>query len=133
MLTAKSGKRKREYIHRLVALAFIPNPLGLPQVNHKDLNRVNNNVDNLEWCSVSENIKHSYTANKERGRGGCKIGDGPNKQQCLCVESGEVFESISEAARVKGLQRTNISACINGKQRTCGGYHWEYYDGRDKS
>lgn len=55
-----NGKRRFIHVHRLVAEAFIPNPLDLPQVNHKDGNKLNNHVDNLEWCSASENMKHSY-------------------------------------------------------------------------
>ena len=54
------GKRRVISVHRLVALSYIPNPLSLPEVNHIDGNRSNNNVDNLEWCTHSENIKHSY-------------------------------------------------------------------------
>lgn len=54
-----NGKRtKQEYIHRLVALAFIPNPKNLPQVNHKDRNKRNNSVDNLEWVTQEENCNH---------------------------------------------------------------------------
>ena len=52
----KNGKCKKKYVHRLVAEAFIPNPLHKPNVNHKDCNVKNNSVDNLEWCTQSENI-----------------------------------------------------------------------------
>ena len=52
------GKKKPMYVHRLVALAFIPNPLGLPAINHKDNNPKNNRVENLEWCTVAQNNAH---------------------------------------------------------------------------
>lgn len=54
----KDGTQKRVHIHRLVAIAFIPNPYGLPQINHKDEIRSNNNVENLEWCSAAYNNKY---------------------------------------------------------------------------
>ena len=54
----KNGKSKNISIHRLVAIAFIPNPNDLPQVNHKDENKLNNNVDNLEWCSSKYNANY---------------------------------------------------------------------------
>ena len=60
------GKRKRMTIHRLVALAFIPNPDNLPQVNHKDENPCNNRADNLEWCT--ELYNHNYGTYREKHR-----------------------------------------------------------------
>lgn len=53
------GKSQNYYIHRLVAMAFLPNPNNLPEVNHIDCNTVNNSVENLEWCTHADNIRHS--------------------------------------------------------------------------
>jgi hypothetical protein len=64
MLSDKS-KRKNKYVHRLVAETFIPNPNNLPYVNHKDANRKNNSVENLEWCNNQQNIKHRYEILKQ--------------------------------------------------------------------
>lgn len=68
--------RKTRTIHRLVGIYFIPNPDNLPQINHKDFNRSNNHVDNLEWCTNRYNVNHSISAgrmfrgelNKSRGK-----------------------------------------------------------------
>ena len=62
----KNGKQKNYLVHRLVALAFIPNLLNKPQVNHIDGNKQNNNVNNLEWCSNSENQLHAYQNNLKK-------------------------------------------------------------------
>lgn len=55
----RDGARKMTYVHRLIAQAFIPNPDNLPEVNHKDGNKRNNHVDNLEWCTGNQNRKHA--------------------------------------------------------------------------
>ena len=57
------GKTKYYYLHRLIAQNFIPNPDNLPCVNHKDGDKLNNNIDNLEWCSYSQNNKHAFEHN----------------------------------------------------------------------
>lgn len=60
------GKRYFRRVHRLVAEAFIPNPYHLPQINHKDGNVKNNNVDNLEWCTCQDNLLHSFRVLKRK-------------------------------------------------------------------
>ena len=60
------GKTKYYYLHRLIAQNFIPNPDNLPCVNHKDGDKLNNNIDNLEWCSYSQNNKHAFEHNRKQ-------------------------------------------------------------------
>ena len=66
---SKNGKSKRLLVHRIVATAFIPNPDNLPEVNHKDGNKQNNNVSNLEWVTASENQKHAYKTGLKSAKG----------------------------------------------------------------
>ena len=73
------GKNKARLIHRLVAQAFIPNSNNLPQVNHKDCNRTNNNVNNLEWCTRSENIKYGFKYGKIKCNFLKSLGDKENE------------------------------------------------------
>lgn len=63
----KRGKKERFFVHRLVAEAFLDNPLRLEQVNHKDLNKANNCVENLEWVSASQNMIHAHRAGRCTG------------------------------------------------------------------
>lgn len=115
----KDGKRTLHLVHRLVAETYIPNPNDLPIVNHKDENRTNNSVDNLEWCDKSYNYYY----------GGCyeraaeKISK-KNSRAVYCIELGRKFKSQTEAANELGISQGNISSCCNGKLETAGGYHW---------
>ena len=111
-----NGKSKREYVHRLVALAFIDNPKGLPQVNHKDENPENNNVSNLEWCDCKYNNNYGHH-NEKSSNSRCK----PVK----CVETGVIYKSGKEAAEKLGISASQIYAIFRGRCTTAGGYHWE--------
>lgn len=118
-LTAKNGKRKKEYVHRIVALTFLQKPEDCNVVNHIDGNRQNNNIENLEWCSQEYNMRHSYyTLGNTKG---CY-----SVRKCQCLETGIIYESISKAMRDTGASK--VSECCKGKIKTSGGYHWRYVD-----
>jgi len=110
----------RDYLHRLVAKAFIPNPENLPQVNHKDCNKANNAIDNLEWISRSQNILHAH----KEGRMKKRTENGQIK--VLTVEQViDLYTSvkrdgggISAKAKEMGIPRTTASSIINKRSRS---------------
>lgn len=110
----KNGVKKHFSIDRLVACAFLPNPNNLPEVNHIDEDTTNNKVDNLEWVTHSQNIKHS--AHKQSY---------PVNQYDKNYNLISTFPSLAEAERQTGIFRTNISSAIK-RNGTAGGYIWKY-------
>ena len=113
----KGGEREFYRIHRLVAMAYIPNPEGFSQVNHKDENKENNALQNLEWCNGSYNI--NYGSRNER------VSKALGKP-VYCEELNKTFESALAAARELGLDNSHIGKCCKGKYKTTGGYHFRY-------
>lgn len=125
------NKRKKTVkIHRLVAEAFIPNPLNLPQVNHKDENKENNNVDNLEWCTNKYNVNYGTAIQRSKANRKPQFNGHGAKKIIMLSKDGEFikeFQSIKEAQRQTGIKSQNISSCcMNKRHRTAGGYIWKY-------
>lgn len=110
-------KGKAYKVHRLTALAFIPNPNNLPHINHIDEDKTNNNVENLAWCTAAENIRHSSH------KYSCKI-----KQLTLDGELVNVWGSSMQIERETGYDQGNIIKCCKGRQRSAYEYRWEYAD-----
>jgi hypothetical protein len=117
----KDGKRNHIGIHRLVAFAFLPNDENKKEVNHKDCNKENNNVSNLEWCTSSENKLH-YSRNV-----GYPL---PNKKKVVQLSiSNEIIKihnSIQDAQRDTGADRASIRNVCNFTQKTAKGYKWQW-------
>lgn len=123
---------KRFYVHRIVSIHFIDNPYNKPIINHKDGNKSNNHVKNLERSTYSENGKHAF-------ENGMNLISAKNKRANIETNGKEIvrvdsnknrrnYESISQAARENNLQISSISCVINKKRnrKTAGGYQWFY-------
>lgn len=119
----KNNKPKNLLVHRLVAEAFIPNPNNLPCVNHKDEDKTNNRVENLEWCTQKYNVNYG-TGLQRRIRSQSKPVIGINKKTGERIE----FESSNEAQRQLGIGHSHISNCCRGTSnyKSAGGYYWKY-------
>lgn len=123
----KKGKYKNFKTHRLVAMAFIPNPDDKPQINHIDGDKSNNCISNLEWATNSENQKHAHV------NGLIKSSKGSEHYLSRSVvqfskenEFIAEYDSMSEAAKINIISHSNISACCSGKQKSAGSYKWKY-------
>ena len=131
----KQGKVKRKYIHRLVAETFIENPNNYQEVNHKDENKENNHMDNLEWCNRSYNNTYQGRAKKvgEKLKGKYTYGKNPAARKIYCKTTKEVFNCIKEAAEKYGIHSTSISHAIKGDTKSAGKFEgekleWEYWE-----
>jgi hypothetical protein len=116
-----SRKQTKKYcrLHRLIAKAFIPNPGGKAEVNHKDRNKRNNEVSNLEWVTPAENTRHCI----DTGR--------PTHKRAILqytkdMELIAVWDSLKEAAKQLNIGDSNICSCCAGRLKTSGGYIWRY-------
>ena len=121
VMLMKNASEKNTRVHKLVAEAFLPNEDNKPQINHIDGNKANNKVDNLEWCTCSENVTHAYKnrlANNDNQKIKIRQYD---KQHNFIAE----FDSLLKAAKELKISIGNISMCINNKRKTANGYIFE--------
>jgi len=116
-----NGKSVYKLVHRLVAQTFIQNQNNLPQVNHKDCDRTNNNVSNLEWCSISYNQMYRERFGESQGHPVFAIN--------LTTLEISRFSSQHESSRALGVYQGNIGAVIRGRIKQTGGYWFVNDDG----
>lgn len=114
----QNGEKVRTGAHRLVALAFLPNPEGKPQINHKDGDKENNRPENLEWVTCSENNLHRC-----RVLGG---GGGRAPRAVVCLDTGKTYPSITAAAAATGLRLEGILMVCKGRRNKTMGTRWAY-------
>jgi hypothetical protein len=115
----KDGANIKMLVHRLVAMAYLPNPDNYPVVNHLDGNSLNNKVENLEWASYSRNSTHAF-----------ETGLNPHKRSVKqMTKRGQLvktYDSIKGAARAMGVRDGAIHYALKNRKRTCKGYKWKY-------
>jgi hypothetical protein len=105
---SKNNITKRFLVHRLVCQLFIENPLNKKYVNHIDGNKSNNHVSNLEWCTASENEKHSHTY----------LGKiPPCAKKCIDKNTGNIYNSITKAAIAINMKPTTLLSKLNGQNK----------------
>lgn len=125
----KNGESKNKYIHRLVAEAFIPNPNNYKYINHKDENKANNKINNLEWCTAeynnTYNNKHIRALETRMKKNiGCRKILQLNENEEIIKE----YFSISQASKEMKVSNQAISDCLRGIQKHSAGYKWKYAD-----
>ena len=122
----KNNKRKNFLVHRLVAQAFLDNPNNLPEVNHKDENKLNNSVENLEWCDRKYNCNYGTRNERQKKK---QLNDIKKSKPVLQYDLEGNFirewESTMECGR-NGYNQGHVAECCQGKRKTHKGFIWRY-------
>ena len=137
----EKGKGKTYSVHRLVATHFIDNSNNYPQINHKDENKLNNRVENLEWCTSKYNMNYG-TRNEKSSKKLSEVMKGkfigeksPRAKKVKCITTGEIFGTVTEASKEYNTYRSDINKCCKGILKTAGKHpttgeklKWEYME-----
>ncbi len=124
----KDGKQKSIFQHRLIANYWIPNPENKPQVNHINCDKKDNRVENLEWCTQSENQLHSYRNGRVAAYKN-KFSKDHNTSKAIAIKKDNIvhtFESLTDASNYLSVSIQAISMCLRGINKTCKGFKVTY-------
>lgn len=116
-----NGHTKVFLMHRLIAIAFIPNPNNYPCVNHKDENKSNNSLYNLEWCDYRYDLNYGTRNNRAS-----KSKKRPILQYSKTGEFIREWKSVTDLKNETGMDITHVSSCCRGKRKTANGFRWKY-------
>ena len=117
----RNGISKTYQVHRLVALTFLENPNNYPVINHKDENKQNNSVENLEWCTVKYNTNYGNGIKKQVNKRKRKIIQYDKNGKYI-----KTWDGLCDAEYELEITRKNIHKCCNNKRKTAGGFVWKY-------
>lgn len=112
VVLVKNGTKKYMSVHRLIAITFLPNYFGLEQVNHKNKNKEDNRIENLEWCTNKYNTRYSVAKKIE--------------QYDLDGKYIKTWNCIRDVENELGIKNNNLNHCLKNKNKTAGGYIWRY-------
>jgi hypothetical protein len=119
-----NGKYKSYFVHRLVAYTYMKKPVDKTEINHINGNKLDNRLENLEWCTSSENQQHAFRLGLQKGRIGK---NNPIAKAVKCIETGVIYDTLTIAAQNVGGSVSLLSKCCSKKfvNKTAYGYTWE--------
>ena len=122
ILQIGNGRQKSFYVHVLVAKSFLSNPKGFPEINHKNQDKMDPRLNNLEWCDRRYNMTYGDVIDR------IIAGQMDHSPEFLCLETGMIYRNQAQAARELGINRSNLNSVLAGQRKTAGGYtfRWLY-------
>ena len=122
ILQIGNGQQKSFDVHVLVAKSFLPNPKGLPEVNHKNQNKMDPRLSNLEWCDRRYNMTYGDVVDR------IIAGQMDHSPEFMCLENGMIYRNQTQAARELGISRSNLNEVLAGVRKAAKGltFRWLY-------
>ena len=131
VMLSKKGKIKGWLVHRLVAKAFLDNQDNFPDVNHRNEDKQDNRLENLEFCTHIYNCNFG-TRNERSAKSNSEVKKGvyntKKSKPVKCFETDLIYKSSMDVQRKLGFDNSSITKCCKGKLKTVGGLHWKYVD-----